>query len=607
MKLFDRNEKYLFDFEPLSAINKEILNGEDVLNITVDFETVVDKGYRIVCKDRLGAWKEFIIQQIEENRTDGTREIYGESSFYETLGDYIEDKRSINTTANIALETALLPTRWELGTVNDLGLNTAYFYRLSVKEAVQKVAEVWQGEIRIRVVIAGKKITHRYVDLLSKRGNYLGERFVTGENIKNITRTINTDTVTTALFGYGKGEAVGDGYGRRIDFAELNDGKAYVENLEALAIWGRNNADGSKSHVFDKVEFDDVEDKAVLLELTQAKLNEISEPNITYEGDVIDAAAKLGDTVVLIDETFEPELRLTARVYEIQNDLMESEKSRPILGNYMPSITDTWNKQEKYISDFRDKSGIWDRANNFDADGTLDASYVSNILNEFNTQANSLGGYVFHEDGEGLLTIDVPNEDEASSAVQIKGGIVRISNGKDVNGNWIWTTALDGNGVIADSIKTGVLQGGNVKMDLENGTFLIGESVEDYILLYDGTTFNIRTTGGKNLEEILGEKATAEELGELTQSTADEFSEIRSYITFTEDGELIFGQSDSDIKLILDNDILYFKQNDIVVAYFSNNRLFVTDGNFTNSLVIGNFGFTPRKNGNLSFNKLGGE
>lgn len=606
MKLFDRNEKYMYDFEPLSAINKEVLNGEDVLNVTVDFEMVAEKGYRIVCKDRLGSWKEFIVQQIEENRTNGTRAIYAESSFYETFGDYIEDKYSTDVAANIALEKVLLSTRWELGTVDDLGLNTASYYHISAKEAVQKVAETWQGELRTRITLSGKAITHRYVDLLSSRGDFLGERFVTGENINNITRTINSNTVTTALFGYGKGEAVGDGFGRRIDFADINDGKAYVENLDALAIWGRNNPDGSKSHVFSKVEFDDVEDKAILLELTQAKLDEISEPNITYEGDVIDASAKLGDTIILIDETFEPELRLTARVYEIQNDLIENEKSSPVLGNYIPNIADTWNKQTQYINNFRDKEAVWDRANNFGTDGTLDASYVSNLLDEFNTQANSIGGYVYHEIGNGILTIDQPDVESSTMAVQIKGGLIRVSNSKNVDGDWEWTTAINGSGIIAESIKTGTLQGGNVKMDLENGTFLIGESVEDYKLLYDGSSFNIRMSAGGTLEDALSDKVDGETVENLESATADKFAEIESYITF-DDGKLIFGQSDSNIKLILDNDILYFKQNDVTVAYLSNNTLFVTDGDFTNSMKIGDFGWLPRTNGNLSFNKLGGE
>ena len=121
--------------------------------------------------------------------------------------------------------TALAPTRWEVGTVDDLGINSTNFYRCSSKESVQKVVEIWQGEVRTRVIVSGNKITHRYVDLLSRRGNDLGKRFTYTKDLESITKTVHRDDVITALYGFGKGEEIENdegeatgGYGRRIDF-----------------------------------------------------------------------------------------------------------------------------------------------------------------------------------------------------------------------------------------------------------------------------------------------------------------------------------------------------------------------------------------------------
>src|SRR5690606_26396534 len=193
---------------------------------------------------------------VEEiKQPDGIiKSVYCESSFYETLGDYIEDKRPYNTTANIALERALEPTRWEVGIVDDLGINSVNFYHISAKEAVQKVAEAWKGEIRTRVEVSGNRIVRRYVDLLAKRGNDTGKRFTYTKDIEEIKKIIHRDDVITALYGYGKGEEIEEtgGYGRRITFGDINGGKNYVENEEARLIWGRNNPDGTKSHVFGK-------------------------------------------------------------------------------------------------------------------------------------------------------------------------------------------------------------------------------------------------------------------------------------------------------------------------------------------------------------------
>ena len=89
----------------------------------------------------------------------------------------------------------------------------------------------------------------------------------------------------------------------------------------------------------------------------------------------------------------------------------------------------------------------------------------------------------------------------------------------------------------------------------------------------------------------------------LDGDTQAQFSEISKYIRFT-DGNIELGDSTSQIKLVLENDIIKFEQNGVSVAYIDNNTLYITDGQFLNSLKIGNFAFTPRTNGNLSFGKV---
>lgn len=85
--------------------------------------------------------------------------------------------------------------------------------------------------------------------------------------------------------------------------------------------------------------------------------------------------------------------------------------------------------------------------------------------------------------------------------------------------------------------------------------------------------------------------------------TDTEFELIRKYIRF-EDGNIILGELGNEITLKLENDILGFYQSGNRVAYLSDNKLYVTDGEFINSLKLGNFAFTPRNNGNLSFGRV---
>lgn len=84
--------------------------------------------------------------------------------------------------------------------------------------------------------------------------------------------------------------------------------------------------------------------------------------------------------------------------------------------------------------------------------------------------------------------------------------------------------------------------------------------------------------------------------------TKQQFNEIVKYIRFV-DGNIILGQVDNPLLLKISNDRISFISNNMEIAYMSGGRLYITDGEFLNSLQLGNFTFEPRTNGNLSFYK----
>ena len=81
-----------------------------------------------------------------------------------------------------------------------------------------------------------------------------------------------------------------------------------------------------------------------------------------------------------------------------------------------------------------------------------------------------------------------------------------------------------------------------------------------------------------------------------------EFEEIKKYFRFV-DGKILLGEVGNKLELVIANDRISFQQDGAEVAYFSDRKLHVTDGEYTHSLKIGNFSFVPRANGNLSFKK----
>ena len=288
--LLNREEEYVQTLKNVTvAKGNEIINGEDTLDLTV-FDTEIEKNYRILLQDNYGKWHEYIVQEIEESHTDkGIRKkVYCESSIYETIGDFVEDRRFNNTSALMALTGVLQLTRWKVGRVDNLGTGSYSPYRVDAKTAIQTIAKTWKGELQTRIEVSGNKITGRYIDLLNKIGYDTGKRFSWTKDIQQIKRTFVRDDVITALYGFGKGEEVGEGFGRRLDFADINDGKMYVENNEAKEQFGRLDENGNKVHIFGKVEFDDETEKTTLKEKTEAELEVFSKPLLSYSADVLD-------------------------------------------------------------------------------------------------------------------------------------------------------------------------------------------------------------------------------------------------------------------------------------------------------------------------------
>uniref|UniRef100_UPI002671C755 carbohydrate binding domain-containing protein n=1 Tax=Holdemanella biformis TaxID=1735 RepID=UPI002671C755 len=78
---------------------------------------------------------------------------------------------------------------------------------------------------------------------------------------------------------------------------------------------------------------------------------------------------------------------------------------------------------------------------------------------------------------------------------------------------------------------------------------------------------------------------------------------VNNYMSFNNDG-LTLGKSDSAFKTKITNQEWSIQKNGAKVTYINDQTMYITDGQFTQSLKIGNFGFVPRANGSLDFKKI---
>ena len=378
----------------LSFIWTDCLNGEDTVDITTTYP--LKEGYRLVWQDLNGEPHEHVCQDPKGASAAGLP-IYSDTalnSICELFGDYIEDKRPYGYSFQRALEVCLEPTRWEVGTVDQPGTVSGglTFYHTDCRSALNSILECG-GELQTSITVGADGVTHRRVSILKHRGEANGHRrFSYGKDINSITRTEHWGAIT-ACYGYGKGvETDSGGYGRKLTFGEINNGKDYVEDAEALKLYGRPDGKGGLKHVFGKYENSSCEDAHQLKDETQDYLDQHKTPGVTYEADVVDLVAMgrpwegvgVGDDTQMVDSSFEPTLRCQGRVTKLVSDLLAKTQS-VTLGNVTESIADILQQQQQQISNLQNQSGSWDAVA-----GTTPA-FLQQLIDSLNEQFNMNG------------------------------------------------------------------------------------------------------------------------------------------------------------------------------------------------------------------------
>lgn len=92
----------------------------------------------------------------------------------------------------------------------------------------------------------------------------------------------------------------------------------------------------------------------------------------------------------------------------------------------------------------------------------------------------------------------------------------------------------------------------------------------------------------------------------VNEDLQQKYEERTKYIRFV-NGEIVLGQSGGEIVVVIKNDRISFVRNvsgQPEVAWFADDVLNVTEGQFMTQLNIGKFGFKPGASGNLSFKKV---
>ncbi len=142
----------------------------------------------------------------------------------------------------------------------------------------------------------------------------------------------------------------------------------------------------------------------------------------------------------------------------------------------------------------------------------------------------------------------------------------------------------------------------------QTSTEILSQISEDYYLKDDANSLieSVNTKFSQTNEEFeLRFNEFYKDIQDVQNGSDAQFQNISKYIRFV-DGNIVLGEEGNQLTLRIENDKISFLENGYEIAYWQNRKFYAVDGEFINSLKLGNFAFIPRTNGNLSFKKVVG-
>lgn len=508
------------DSKAETAIVSRKVNNISTIEITIptncEASKLITNTSDLVLFDSKGNIQEFHITDIDDmDEYSVNRTIYAEQSFGELINNIVTGDTAMPTTTNPSdyLEYILSFTRWSVGTVDTSIYNAKWeedLTGLTCLEAFQKLVEKYNCEFEIRYTIDGKnKITGRYVDLKKRIGNNYGKRFEDKKDIIGLKRNLDLDSVKTAIYPRIKIDTQDENGNSVITYIDISSvawsvakgdpvdkplGQTVLINPEADDIYKRYNT--KTGNLMEKIMYaewtgdtaSDAEDlcrqawsilkaNGVLtptIEVTASDLYRMSGNNSDYSHEQVD----LGDTCIIIDKNFEPELRITTRVMEIEEDILNPVNNTYVFGNYRKTLATSNIESQKSIED--QLTQLQDRIQSitipeYSLPYQSGKDYYADIKEQVQNEFMSSSGYVMAQDADGFWVFDAPVAQTYSlksrsvttvhptKATILKGGCLALAEYNTATSSWEIGTFINGTSVNADYINTGHLSGDRIE------------------------------------------------------------------------------------------------------------------------------------------------
>nr|WP_311909549.1 phage tail spike protein [Lactococcus petauri] len=510
MKSFDSAElSECIQTREITTNASELMN--DSLSLSLAYEALLEEASYIALND--SGEKQFTLYRILKSSDEENILSFENINFaVDELDNFIiKDVRPSNKALPQVINQLLSDSGsdWTLG-VCEVNKNiTSNFYYSSMREALKALQE-FGCEFTFAVEITGNTISRKVINCYNKIGKVTNKRFEYGEDVLKIVREKDRTNIVTAIIGRGKGEEVGDGYGRRLEFTNVEwkksngkpldkpKGQNYLEYPEMTAEYGIPS-NGKMLPRKTVVVFEDIEDENELLQKTYETLEYYSRPLVQFSTEVLGADA-IGNTVTI--HRGDRGYHYQTRVFKVVTNYVTGQVQAGLGDNLSgTSINRQVSNVQNNISDLnQNKMGFYE--------STEIGKYQDDIMRG----AGKNGGSVRWVNG---IEAGVSNSREIYEAIFMDGK--NIENSKDFlvqnnagivfkhckKGEWktvqdvhngAGKTAWTMDGVFnADFIKAGTLEG--VKLRSVNNKFIVEIS--------DGKVRFLKNLGNGKEEEMI--------------------------------------------------------------------------------------------------------
>lgn len=314
------------------------INGAD----TLDFKIPFNDGKRVSLDNEKSVQIADEIYRVrtltDEKATDGSilTSVYAEAAFYDLTYSAEKPPAEFNASrADEPMRYALQGTGWSVGTVNVTTLRTWTCEEKNALAILRQVQNIHSGDL----VFDSR---NRMVSLLTFSGTDSGALFAYKKNLTSIKRVVDTRSLFTRLYAYGK-----DG----ITFASINGGREYVEDYTY-----------SNEVRVSTLDCSNFTNPYQMLEFAKMRLGEYAKPRVSYVLSAMDLSVltgyeheqwQLGDIVTVDDRDLN--MTIKTRIIRRQYNLQEPWKTVLELSSKLRELGDS---STDVVADQLDQSSV---------------------------------------------------------------------------------------------------------------------------------------------------------------------------------------------------------------------------------------------------------